>query len=377
MGKRANGEGSIYKTTNPKTGKEVWKVSISLGPSKGGKRKRICRNAATKTDAVAILAKLRGDGAAAVNQPTSRIAVSAFLADWLRHIETHKEPATATVYKSMVERVIAPRIGTIHLGKLTTAHVQSFADALVRDEVTPRTRQMAFSILRTALRFAVRTGRIERDPSAAITKPAHRRKDIFPFTKDEASKILAATAGTRWHAMIVLALTTGMRQGELFGLTWEAVDLKGGKLRVFQAAAEVRGKVSIRKPKTKHSERVIELPPIAIEALRNHLAVMMAEGNAGNKLVFPAPLGGLMPRSTFRHRYWLRILKSEAVGADPRGFHHCRHTYATLALGAGVPVHVVSRVLGHSKASTTLDIYAHVLQTHQSAATEAAQRLFG
>jgi integrase len=168
-----------------------------------------------------------------------------------------------------------------------------------------------------------------------------------------------------------------MRQGELFGLLWEHVDLPGGKLRIVQAAAEVAGKVSIRSPKTANSARVVELPPVAVKALKEHRAILMKEGNAGSDLVFPAPRGGLIPRSTFRHRYWLPILKHKNVGAAPRGFHHTRHTYATLALGAGVPVHVVSRVLGHSKASTTLDIYAHVLQAHQTAATEAAQRLFG
>lgn len=375
MGKRANGEGSIYKTTDPKTGKVIWKVSVSLGSAIGGKRKRVCRNAATKADAVAILAKLRGDGAAAVNVPSTRLTISAFFAEWLQHVATHKEPSTANVYRSIVDRIIVPRIGTISLGNLSTAHVQKFADALVQDEVKPRTRQMAFSLLRTALRYAVRTGRIERDPSAAIAKPSHQRKDILPFTKDESLRLIQHTIDTHWHAMVVLALTTGMRQGELFGLLWEHIDLKAGKLRVVQAAAEVAGKVSIRKPKTSNSSRTIELPPVAVEALKAHRAILMREGNASSKLAFPAPRGGLMPRSTFRHRYWLRMLK--AINAKPRGFHHCRHTYATLALGAGVPVHVVSRVLGHSKASTTLDIYAHVLQTHQTAATEAAQRLFG
>ncbi|MDZ4685529.1 MAG: tyrosine-type recombinase/integrase [Planctomycetaceae bacterium] len=347
---------------------------ISIG-TPGGLRKRLNRNANSRADAVAILTKLRGDGLQApAIRSTSTVAQ--FLNSWLsEHVKAHKAPATEALYRSMAERIIVPRLGTIGLQKLTAAHVQSFADAMVNDKVKPRTRQVAFAVLRAAIRHALRIGSIDRDPTLGIAKPQHDAKDVFPFNHGECKLLLFAAAGTRWHALIMLAVTTGMRQGELFGLEWGSVDLKAGILRVAQAAAEVGGKVTIRKPKTKSSVRVVELPDAAVVALKDHRKILDAEGNAGGKLVFPAPEGGLMPRTTFRHRYWLPICRRAKL--LPRGFHHTRHTYATLALGAGVPPHVVSKVLGHTKPSTTMDIYAHVLQAHQSAATAALQGLFG
>jgi integrase len=101
----------------------------------------------------------------------------------------------------------------------------------------------------------------------------------------------------------------------------------------------------------------------------------MRQGNAASPLVFCSPRGGILRRSDFRVRHWNPLLK--LLGLDHRGMHHLRHTYATLALGTGVPVHVVARVLGHSKPSITLDIYSHVLSSQQAEATEAMRRLFG
>jgi integrase len=369
MARRANGEGSVFQTNGGQ-----WKVAITVGTA-DGKSRRISRNARSQKDGVAILRKLRGEDGAA---PSVIVAatLAAFLDSWLsEHVKAHKAPATESLYRSMVERVIVPRLGTIPLTRLRTSHVQSFADALVNDKVKPRTRQVAFAVLRGALRHAVRIGNISTDPTIGIEKPQHERKEVFPFSAEDVKSLLTITKGTRWHAMVMLAVTSGMRQGELFGLEWSNVDLKAGGLRIVQAAAEVRGKVTIRKPKTKSSVRVIELPKAVIGALHDHRAIMLKEGHAANKLVFPAPEGGLMSRSTFRHRYWLPMLTKAKLKA--RGFHHTRHSYATIALGAGVPVHVVCKVLGHAKPSTTLDIYAHVLQAHQAAATDAMQRLFG
>lgn len=190
----------------------------------------------------------------------------------------------------------------------------------------------------------------------------------------EASAILKATVGTRDHAAIVLGITVGMRIGEILGLAWESVDLKGHRLRVGQQAAETNGVVYLKKPKTKSSVRTIELPAIAVRALESHRILMSREGHSSHALAFPSPEGHVQRRTNFVRRSWHPVLTK--LSLKQRGFHHTRHTYATLALGAGVPLPVVSKVLGHKKPSTTLDIYGHVLKSQQSAATQAMNQLF-
>lgn len=369
MTRRANGEGSIYRTAAGQ-----WKVSLSIRTA-AGKRRRINRNARTKADAVAILAKLRNTDAAMFIDP-ERITLGQYLERWLTtHVAANRSASTAALYRSISDRHITPKLGGVGLRRLSTAIVQEFVDGMIAANTASRSRQLAFAILGKAMKHAVKVGLIPVDPTENVDKPAHRPKEIFPFTQDEAASIIAESAETRWHALYVLALTSGMRQGELFGLEWSEIDLPGRTVRIKQAAAEVGGRVSISKPKTENSVRTVEITELAAGALRTHRAILLREGNAGSKLVFPAPRGGLVARSTFRHRYWLRLLRHCSI--TPRGFHHTRHTYATLALGAGVPVHVVAKVLGHSKPSTTHDIYSHVLKQHQDQATAAMQRLFG
>lgn len=369
MSRRANGEGTVFRTAEGQ-----WKVSLSVRDSLG-RRRRITRNAKSKADAAALLAKLRGEShAAAINKETETVAHA--MTVWLeKHVATNRAPATLALYRSMADRIIVPRVGGIALQRLTTQHVQAFVDCMISDKVTPRQRQVSLAVLRACLRFAKKTGLITTDPTAGVETPQHDAKDMRPFTRVEVARLLDHVKHTRWHALLMVAFSTGMRQGELFGLTWDAVDLTAGRIKVMQAAAEVNGTVTIRRPKTKGSVRTIELAAPAVVALQDHLDILQQEGNLSRNLVFPAPQGGLIPRSTFRHRYWLRWLK--ALGLDPRGFHNTRHTFATLALGEGVPVHVVSSIMGHTKASTTLDIYAHVLQAQQDAATRVIGRLFG
>jgi integrase len=172
-----------------------------------------------------------------------------------------------------------------------------------------------------------------------------------------------------------LAITTGMRQGELFGLEWRRIEFSASRLRVEQAVAEVNGVLHIRKPKTKRGLRTINLTPDTLAALDAHRTLILKRGRAASALVFPAIEGGPQSRINFGHRFWRPLLTRTEL--DYRGAHNLRHTYATIALGAGVPVHVVSQIMGHSKPSITHDIYAHVLQADQQHATTAMTRIFG
>jgi integrase len=369
MTRRANGEGSVYKTRHGR-----WKGALTVGCI-GTRQIRRYRTAATRASVLAKLEKLRNELKLSPTADTSRETLKSFATRWLdEHVKAHRAPNTEALYRTAAELYVFPRLGDFQLSKINQAVVQSFVDKLVMDAVPSRMRQVAFDVLGRALRHAIKLGQIVSDPTRAVEKPSHDPEEIFPFDATDAAAIIKATADTRWHAAIVLALTTGMRIGELLGMRWSDVELQERRLRITQQAAQTRGVATIRKPKTKSSVRTIELPAIAVRALETHRAILLREGSAASELVFPAPTGGIMLRTNFAARVWIPLLKR--LGIKERGFHHARHTYATLALGAGVPVHVVSRVLGHSKPSTTLDIYAHVLKGQQSQATAAMEKLF-
>lgn len=377
MAKRSNGEGSIFKT---KTGR--WRFILSLG-AVNGKRKRIYRTFKSKADAVAALHKLRSEISGGTFVEPSRVTVGQLLDRWLAsRVSGRCSTATIELYRSMIERILKPRpihpggplLGSLPAQKLRLSLVQMFVDHMGAEAVPTRTQQVALGVLQKAMRHAVKFGDLAGDPTIGVERPRHDPKGIDPFSQAEAQAIIDATKGTRWHALAVLAFTGGMRIGELLGLHWESVDLAGGSIRVQLQAAETSGKVELKKPKTKHSVRTIDIPPAAVRALQSHREILAAEGLQESPLVFPAPAGGIMSRLNFSHRVWGPTLQT--LGLKPRGVHHTRHTYATLALKAGVPVHVVSKVLGHAKPSTTLNTYAHVLAGQQEQATTAMAALF-
>jgi integrase len=367
--KRANGEGSISKE---KSGRYRISVSVKIG----NELKRVTRTAWKHADAVAILQTLRAESMVAVYRAPHRIAVGTYLKQWLADSLLSRSDTTRESYRFACESHIIPRIGGVLLKSLEPIHIQHFTAEMIRDEVGTRTQQNAFTVLRAAIAKAVELKLIARDPFEHAEKPKHEPEPIFPFTLAEAKMLLSSTAGTRLHAMLHMAIGAGIRQGELLGLEWDRIDWQSSRVRIDQQVTEVGGAVRLSKPKTKASIRTVDLTSQSIDALRLHRQLMMVEGFGDSRMVFPGSKnGGIQNRGTFRVWHWNPLLVDLAI--EHRGFHHTRHTYATLALGAGIPITVVSKQMGHAKVSTTLDIYSHVLDAHQTAATSILSRLLG
>jgi integrase len=234
---------------------------------------------------------------------------------------------------------------------------------------------LAYDVLSRAVKHAKKLRVIAENPMEEIARPPYEEEEIFPFTPEEAAELFTESEGTRIHVAVVLGISIGLRIGEILGLPFAEIDLSGKQVKIVQQAVEVRGTVLIRRPKTKSSVRTIQLPDVAVDAINSHRAILLKEGLAGSDLLLPAREGGVERRTNFARRDWKPLLNR--LDIEPRGFHHARHTYATLALGALVPIHVVSKVMGHKKPSTTLNIYAHALKGQQDQATQAMNLLFG
>jgi integrase len=191
-------------------------------------------------------------------------------------------------------------------------------------------------------------------------------------TPEQVQTLLCAVQGDRLHALYVLAVSTGMRQGELLALRWRDVDLAGSALAVRATLQRTKEEgYVLRTPKTKQSQRRITLGAVASAALRTHRArqaeerlAVGSEWDASLDLVFPNTLGRPMDATNLLHYHFYPLLKR--AGLPRTRFHDLRHTAATLLLGRGVNPKIVSEMLGHASISITLDVYSHVLPDMQA-----------
>ena len=175
----------------------------------------------------------------------------------------------------------------------------------------------------------------------------------------------------------MLAVPTGLREGELLALRWEEMDLAAAVLRVSRTLTRNGGKVSVGPPKRKNSRRTVGLTNDAVEALREHLTRQLEEMERVGSLyrpgglVFANEVGGLVNPSNLRNRSLKALL--ERAGLPSIRFHDLRHTCATLLLSRNVNPKIVSEMLGHASIAITLDTYSHVLPNMQESAVRAMQ----
>lgn len=214
-----------------------------------------------------------------------------------------------------------------------------------------------------------------------MDQPRVRRREVEPLTPLEIGQLFDALEDERLRALYVLAVSTGLRQGGLLGLTWGDLDLVGGRLTVARPLQRVDGVPTFIEPKSARSWRTVPLPGFASAALQAHRALQASEreragarwrGKEGLRaLVFCTVDGRPLHSSTVTHRFE-RVLRN--AGIRRRRFHDLRHSCATVLARQGVPARVVMELLGHSQISLTMNTYSHVLPEMQP---EAGERMEG
>jgi integrase len=365
--RRGNGEGSIFQRADG-----YWCATVNIGYNDSGKRRRKTVYGATKKDVQERLARLQSRKLDGTLSDIGRLTVSAFLSQWL---ESSAKPATRATtfagYMCIVERHIVPAIGGLPLAKLAPAHVQGLYSRLDRKGASVYTRRLTHAVLHRACKQAVTWGMIPRNPVDAVEAPRVPRSDIRPLSAEQAKELLAAAKGDRLEALFVLALTTGMRLGELLGLQWANVDLAAGYLTVRHSLQELNGRLTLSEPKTAKSRRKIELSALAVESLAAHRKRNLTIGGH----VFRDTQGGPVRRSNFHRRCFKPLL--ERAGLEDMRFHDLRHTAATLMLASGEHPKVVQETLGHSTISMTIDTYSHIMPTMQREAADRMGKLLG
>lgn len=359
----------------------TWAVVYDEGyaPDENGKLKRVQRwkgGFATRREAQAFLTDILsrlGDGSYAA--PTKTTLAEFLREEWLPAVEGTLRPLSFTQYASVVRLRIVPRLGHGRLQALTGGHLNALYRELEQAGLSVSTRRLTHAVLHRALRDAVRWGRLVRNPADMADPPAAARSRAQAWTAKELGRFLEHVADDRLFALWRLAATTGMRRGELAGLTWRCLDLDGARLAVEQQLIPAPGGVSFGPPKSARSRRTIALDAETVDVLREHREAQVLErafadaAYADQDLVFADELGG--PIHPQRLTEWFGKAR-KATGIPSGTLHVLRHTAATLALTNGIPVHIVAARLGDDP-NTVLGTYAHLLpQSDEQAAEQVA-----
>jgi integrase len=367
-GRRANGEGSIYR--REQDGR--WVAALTV--AEGGKRKYLTGK--TRQEVQQKLARAVRDRDDGLSCGDGRQGVGDYFARWLASAGPNLRPGSRRAYERDVRLRIARHLGPVTLAKLSPQHLQSLYGTLLASGLSSTTVHACHVVLHKGLSDAVKLGLVARNVSELVAAPRVRQTEMHVWSEAETRRFLDATkaSGDRQYALYALALATGMRLGELLALTWRAVDLRHLRLSVLRSVDVDHGVAEWGEPKTRRGKRQISFSADVAAVLGEHrarqnverLAVGPAWDDAG--LVFPDEVGGALSHARVYPRHFLRCV--ERAGVPPIRFHDLRHTFATVMLGRGVNVKVVSEMLGHADVAITLRTYFHVQPGMQRAASE-------
>jgi integrase len=364
-GRRANNEGSIYKRRDGR-----WVASISLDH---GRRKYLYGKTRQEVGRkLTAVLKARQDGLPVLGE---RQTVAQYLEGWLESARPSLRPRTFSRYEQYLRLHAIPEIGRLSLAKLGPQHLQRLYASRLEAGLSPTSVAHLHAVLHRALEQAARWGLVARNVASLVTRPRITRQEMTTLSPEQARAFLEAAQEDRLGALYVLALTTGMRQGELLALRWRDVDLQAGTLQVRATLQRTGNGFSFAEPKTARSRRQVALTGIAIAALRRHRTAQAEERLQlgavweDNDVVFANEVGRPVEATNLIRRSFHPLLERADL---PRiRFHDLRHTAATLMLGRAVHPKVVAEMLGHSQIAVTLDLYSHVTPTMQRQATEA------
>ena len=295
--------------------------------------------------------------------------LAVWLEIWIKeYIAPSCKPLTLSTYESRIQTHIVPALGRIKLTSLNSTHIQSFYNDLLRKkELSPKTIKNVHGILHKALQQALKLRYIGFNPADACTLPRVEKKEIKPLTETEISAFLnEIQEGEPLRDLFTVALFTGMREGEICGLSWDAVNFRAGTITVKQQLCreKIKGGTHYIASTKSDRSRTLTAPPFIMEILKrlkkeqaaNRLKMGPAWENEFN-LVFTNSAGHfILPQTAFKR---FKAIATRIGRADAR-FHDLRHTYAVTALQEGDDVKTVQQNLGHATASFTLDVYGHV-----------------
>ena len=302
-----------------------------------------------------------------------QITFGAFSEKWLEQTDALRS-STVIRYRSLLDLHINPAIGSVKLAKLSPPHLAELYSSK-RSKLAPRTVLHIHRLVHRILEVAVKYDLLARNPADAVDAPRAEKADIEPLSMEQAIAFLDVAKNDRYHALFVLAITTGMRQGELLALEWSDIDLRNGLVGIKHTLD--RNTLDLAPVKSKASKRTIQLSQVALDALTEHRKQQRTEKNgcenwSDSNLVFTSQTGSPVRRENLVRRHFEPLLAK--AGLPRIRFHDLRHTAASILLAENEHPKVVQQLLGHSSITLTLDTYSHV---SQNALSKVASKMDG
>lgn len=370
--RRKKGTGTVRKRKDGR-----WESLLTVGFDEQGKAIRKNVLGKTRTECLEKLKVLQENSKVKLGKAPIDAKPSMRFGEWLdMWFNTYSKPnireSTAELYANRIYQHIIPEIGHIQLNKLTQSDIQGFYNNLKTsgrqkhedifgDGLSDMFVRGCHANLNSSLKKAVELNLIYKNPATGCKLPKKKAAEMKVLTHNEIYKMLIQAKYDGCYELFLLALTTGLRRGELVGLKWSDINLITGELQVKRQVDIKDGQVVEKQPKTKSAIRIIMLPPIVIKTL------IELKKSTNSQWVFPSPVKNdspIHPKSLYKKT--CKIL--EKAGCKRIRFHDLRHTYATISLESGMDVKTLSSMLGHMSADTTLDIYSHMTQEMQSIA---------
>lgn len=337
---------------------DAWRIFYDLGPdpASGRRRQRTRTVHGTKADAERELSVILGKVAEGTMPDPQRVTVAQFAERWLRLVEGTVRPTTLDGYRQKLA-LACKTIGQRELRSLTGERLTELYRTTCR---SPQTVVHVHRVLHRMLADAQRWGVLSSNPADSALPPKVPKPELRLWSAQDVAGFLQATGGDRLHALWRLACLTGMRRGEMCGLRWPHVHLEAAVLEVAESRVMVNGRPSTGRPKTRAGRRMLALDPVTVCVLAEHQARQEEErawfgaGYQSGGWVFCWEDG-----RPYSPDWVSRRFQTLTVGLPRIRLHDLRHTYATLALEAGVPAKVLSDRLGHAGIRITLDTYTH------------------
>lgn len=365
MKRRGNNEGTISRRKDGR-----WEAKFSIGYDSEGKLKRLTRYFETRKEAQDWLVQVQHERNTGMFVEPHKITLKDWVTRWL---EIYKKATVRSktwhTYMGLAKNHIIPEVGHILLMQLRTSDLQKLYNNKRQSGLSSRTIHMMHQVICGALKQAMKEQLVKRNVAEAVTLPPLKYREISPLSAEDVSRFLAAAKGHRLYAAFLLTLGTGLRRGELLALRWQDVDFKNGTITVRRSLGREKVESSptktalvFKEPKTEKSRRTIAVPQEALKELKAHRArqneekLFFGPAYQDHCLVFCTVNGKPLDPDNFR-RIHAQLLKK--AGIPHVSVHTLRHTCATLLLQADEHPKVVQEMLGHTRISTTLDIYSH------------------
>ncbi len=372
MSRRGKNEGSIFQRKDGR-----WVGQIQIGHYPDGKRKFVTYYGKTRRE----VARKLEDSIASFNHHTfiepSRITFEEWVWYWMKNFKSRSvSPSTYARYFSLINNYISPQIGYMKLQDVRSIHIQAVYNYCVDHHLSGSCIKHIHTVFKQSLDQAINQNLISTNPALKTIRPPVRNKPVTVLTVEQQERLIATLKNDTMGTLIKMALGTGARIGELLGLKWENVDFENMEINIVQGLVrefefDEENKVAhavnlkLSKLKTESSLRTIPLTTHLASVLREYkknqrkyMKKLDSNITCITSLVFTDESGNYLDEANARKKYALLLKKA---GIPHIKFHALRHTFATRILEANVHPKVAQELLGHSNASTTLDIYSHVL----------------